>query len=102
MILDNDDDYSNGAVGGFKEINDNINSLDPLTGISVAKITILGVSVDTSYIRTTQNIQISLKMPTSGLFSLGSKSIYLELPYSYAEWIKRSDTVTTANGNCYF
>jgi hypothetical protein len=76
MILDNDDDYTNGATGGFMEINDNMNTLGPLTGSTVAKITILAVTVDNSYIRTTQNIQIDLKMPTVGLFTGGSKKLY--------------------------
>jgi hypothetical protein len=40
-------------------------------------------------------------MSVTSVFTSGEK-IYLELPFSYSEWIKRSDTLTTgASGNCY-
>jgi len=67
----------------------------------VSKISILSTSVDNSYIRTTQTLTINFKMSVTSVFTSGEK-IYLELPFSYSEWIKRSDTLTTgASGNCY-
>lgn len=67
----------------------------------VNKITILDTIIDTNYIRTLQSVTVSIKMPTTGLFTTVGTKIYLELPASYTEWIKRSDTITTANNDCY-
>ena len=68
---------------------------------AVSKITILSTSVDNSYIRTTQMVTIKFDMNTAGVFGAG-KVLYLELPSSYSEWIRRSDTLTTGStGNCY-
>lgn len=97
--IDVDDYYSNG-INGFQEVLDNVNSLEPMNN-AVSKITILGTSVDSSYIRTIQTLTISFDMNTAGVFTTAGKAIYLELPFSYSEWIRRSDTLTTgATGDC--
>lgn len=98
VTIDIDDNYVNG-VNAYQEINDNVLLIN---NNLVNKITILDVTVDQSYIRTLQTLVINIKIDNAGQFTTAGKSIYLELPASYAEWIKRSDIVTTANGDCYF
>ena len=40
-------------------------------------------------------------MNTANIFAAG-KDLYLELPFMYSEWIRRSETLTTgATGNCF-
>lgn len=70
---------------------------------AVSKISILTTSVDNSYIRTTQTLTINFDMNTANVFSTAGKNIYLELPFSYSEWIKRSDTLAVGSSNyaCY-
>jgi hypothetical protein len=98
VTIDTDDSYTNG-VNGYQEINDNLLTINNNV---VNKITILETIVDTNYIRTLQTVTLKIKMQNAGLFTTAGRSIYLELPSSYAEWIKRSDIVTTANEDCYF
>lgn len=99
--VDLDDTYSNG-ISGAQEVLDSAGSLEPMDN-TVSKLSILSTSVDNSYIRTTQTLTINfdLNTPNVNLFAAG-KNIYLELPFSYSEWIKRSDTLTTgASGDCF-
>lgn len=97
--IDVDDSYTNG-INGYQEVLDSVNALQPMNN-AVSKITILSTSVDNSYIRTTQTLTINFDMLTTGVFSSGN-NLYLELPFSYTEWTKRADSLTTGlTGNCY-
>jgi hypothetical protein len=99
LTIDADDDYTNGA-GAFGEVNDNFNGLQPIAS-SAAKISILDSSVDSSLIRSTQTVTLSMDMGVSTVFSSG-RELYFELPASYSEWIMRSDTIDHATNDCYF
>lgn len=66
----------------------------------MAKISVLDVSVDNSFIRATQVLTIRLDMNVADVFALG-KNLYLELSFSYSEWIRRSETIPTDNGDCH-
>jgi hypothetical protein len=68
---------------------------------AISKISILSTSVDNSYIRTTQSLTINFDMNVVNVFATAGKNIYLELPFSYSEWIRRSDTLNTADATCY-
>lgn len=97
--IDIDDTYSNG-ISGWQEVLDNAGSLEPMNN-AVNKISILSTTVDNSYIRTTQTLTVNFDMNVANVFTAG-KDVYLELPFSYSEWIRRSETLTTgASGDCF-
>jgi hypothetical protein len=85
--IDLDDSYANG-ISGAQEILDSAGSLQPIN-TAIAKISILSTSVDNFYIRTTQTLTINFDMNTANIFGSG-KTLYLELPFMYSEWIRRS------------
>jgi hypothetical protein len=64
----------NGA-NGFLEVFDNAGSLEPMTN-TVQKISISEVSVDSSYIRTTQTVTIKMDMGAPNIFIPG-RDLYL-------------------------
>lgn len=58
-----------------QDVADNVNSLQPIN-TAISKISILDVSVDNSYIRSTQTLTIKIDMNTANVFNSG-KDIYL-------------------------
>ena len=72
--IDLDDTYSNGVTNA-QDVADNVNSLQPIN-TAISKISILDVSVDNSYIRSTQTLTIKIDMNTANVFNSG-KDIYL-------------------------
>lgn len=97
--IDIDDSYING-ISGAQEVLDNVGGLQPIN-TAIDRISIISTSVDNSYIRTTQTLTINFDMNTANLFGSG-KDLYLELPFTYSEWIRRSETLTTgATGDCF-
>lgn len=72
--IDLDDTYSNG-VNNAQDVADNVNSLQPIN-TAISKISILDVSVDNPYIRSTQTLTIKIDMNTANVFNSG-KDIYL-------------------------
>jgi hypothetical protein len=90
-----DSNFTNGA-NAFQETTDL--SIAPLSN-AVSKLTILSTSMSNNYIRTTQNIVINLKTPSS-IFSTGL-NIYLLYPASYQDWIQRGATLNTVT-SCLF
>jgi hypothetical protein len=95
LFIDSDSNFTNGA-NAFQEVTDN--SIAPLSN-AVSKLTILSTSMSNNYIRTTQNIIINLKTPSS-IFSTGL-NIYLLYPASYQDWIQRGTTINTVT-SCSF
>jgi hypothetical protein len=97
--IDLDDTYANG-ISGAQEVLDSAGAMQPIN-TAVAKISILSTAVDNSYIRTTQTLTVNFDMNVANVFAAG-KDIYLELPFMYSEWIRRSDSLTTgAAGDCF-
>jgi hypothetical protein len=87
LTIDTDSNFTNGA-NAYQEIADN--TILPLSN-AVSKLTILSTSMSNNYIRTTQDIVINLKTPSS-IFSSGL-NIYLLYPASYQDWIQRGTTI---------
>ena len=74
LTIDLDDTYMNGA-NAFGEVNDNFNSLEPMTN-SVTKISILDASVDSNFIRATQTLTIKMDMGLTTVFA-SNRNLYL-------------------------
>lgn len=64
-------------------------------------MTIVSTSMSNNFIRTTQDITINLKTPST-IFSPSGLNIYVLYPASYQDWIVRGSTIDTANGDCSF
>jgi hypothetical protein len=90
ITIDNDGVYSNGVIA-TAEAGD---SQPPAS--TAANLVIKSVTVDNSYILSTQTITIQIDTLVTTLFTSANK-IYLLFPASYSQWITRGQVLSISD-----